>query len=162
MTTFFFSDPHFGQPQPKRPFADYKAMDAALLQNWNETVGTTDEVWVLGDLGNGFKSKLGSLSGRKHLIPGNIDDIAEVMRAGIFEKVKVAEWLKPDKLLLTHIPVHPDELRWGKHRNVHGHTHERSIDDPRYLCVSVDQTDYRPISLEEVLARLAAQAGAAV
>jgi len=157
MTTYFFSDPHFGEFKSKRPFADSKAMDAALLQNWNETVGVDDEVWVLGDLGKSFKGKVATLNGRKNLIPGNIDDISSVMSSGLFQTVKIAHW-HTDKLLLTHIPVHPDELKWGSLRNVHGHTHERVIDDPRYLCVSVDQTDFRPISLEDVLAKLAAKA----
>ena len=55
--------------------------------------------------------------------------------------------------LATHIPVHESQLmRFGY--NVHGHMHEKSLDDPRYLCVSVEHTDYKPIPLYEVRRRL--------
>lgn len=49
---------------------------------------------------------------------------------------------------LSHAPIHGDELR-GK-KNIHAHTHEYRIDDDRYLCVSVDQTDFDLISLDDI------------
>lgn len=54
-------------------------------------------------------------------------------------------------LVATHIPVHPinmsDRVYWTM--NVHGHIHEYSIDDDRYICVSWDHFR-RPISLTEI------------
>jgi calcineurin-like phosphoesterase family protein len=56
--------------------------------------------------------------------------------------------------------------------NVHGHLHAGEVKlsaidmdtnstkqyiDPRYLCVSVENTDYRPLSFDEVEARIKAR-----
>jgi calcineurin-like phosphoesterase family protein len=49
--------------------------------------------------------------------------------------------------------------------NVHGHLHSnRVLDsegniDPRYFCVSVEHTDFKPIPLEEVKTKIIAQGG---
>lgn len=51
-------------------------------------------------------------------------------------------------MLWSHIPVHPDELR-GK-ISVHAHMHDRVIDDPRYVCLSLEQTGYRMVDLNHV------------
>jgi calcineurin-like phosphoesterase family protein len=47
------------------------------------------------------------------------------------------------------VPVHPTQLRAGA-RNIHGHLHARAIDDPRYVCVSLEQTDFRPVPIDRV------------
>jgi calcineurin-like phosphoesterase family protein len=52
-------------------------------------------------------------------------------------------------ILLTHIPVHPSQLRRGV-LNVHGHLHARTINDPRYVCVSLEQTGFRPVRLDQL------------
>jgi calcineurin-like phosphoesterase family protein len=66
--------------------------------------------------------------------------------------------------ILSHIPVHKDSIaRFGA--NIHGHTHgNRVLDsdgniDPDYFCVCVEQTDYRPISFENVLQKIKDQGG---
>ena len=68
-----------------------------------------------------------------------------------------------------HIPIHPESLsRWKA--NVHGHTHANRVLQPpelnpdgmspdrRNVCVSVEQTDYRPPHMDEVLARIGPRA----
>ena len=54
------------------------------------------------------------------------------------------------KYWLSHAPVHPDEMR-GKKFNIHGHTHDHIIQDPRYVNVCVEHTNYGVVSVEEVL-----------
>ena len=53
---------------------------------------------------------------------------------------------------MSHVPLHPASLgRWGA--NVHGHLHSNFVKDPvwpdkpdqRYICVSVEHTDYYPL-----------------
>jgi len=81
LTTFFTSDIHFGHANIiaycGRPFEDVQAMNAGLIENWNNTVGPDDEVWVLGDVAMGqlqFTLPLVSqLNGFKILVPGNHD-----------------------------------------------------------------------------------------
>ena len=35
--------------------------------------------------------------------------------------------------------------------NIHGHSHHRTIDDPRCLCACVEQTDFSPVRLRDFL-----------
>jgi calcineurin-like phosphoesterase family protein len=123
-------------------------MDAEIISRWNQSVTERDLVYVLGDVGRGANAhSVRLLAGRKHLIAGNGDDVATIAGLGLFESVAVAKWLPG--FLLTHIPVHPSQLGRGV-VNVHGHLHARTVADRRYFCVSVEQTDLRPISLSEV------------
>jgi calcineurin-like phosphoesterase family protein len=55
---------------------------------------------------------------------------------------------KYKKIWLTHAPIHPKELR-GKF-NVHGHVHKQSLNDKRYLNVSMEAINYKPIDLAAV------------
>jgi superfamily II DNA or RNA helicase len=52
MTTWFTADLHFGHrniiEHRNRPCSDVDAMNRALIQNWNQVVGTDDTVWVVG------------------------------------------------------------------------------------------------------------------
>jgi calcineurin-like phosphoesterase family protein len=81
MTTYFTSDQHFGHLNIirfcDRPFAGLSAMNARLVQLWNETVTDDDTVWVLGDVALGALDEslahIGRLAGRKLLVPGNHD-----------------------------------------------------------------------------------------
>jgi hypothetical protein len=63
---------------------------------------------------------------------------------------------KLDNFILTHIPIHTASIaRWSE-GNLHGHLHSDSVTlpngeiDNRYLCLSVEQIDYKPIALEDV------------
>lgn len=47
---------------------------------------------------------------------------------------------------LSHFPMHPIELR-GK-VNVHGHVHNQTIQDHRYINVCMENIGYRPVSLD--------------
>jgi calcineurin-like phosphoesterase family protein len=48
-------------------------------------------------------------------------------------------------IMMTHIPIHPQELEYGIKFNIHAHSHYNSIQDPRYLNLSFD-TFRRPIN----------------
>ena len=65
-----------------------------------------------------------------------------------------------DKMIMSHIPVHPDSK--GRFTaNLHGHLHHRRVVfmngteiDPWYHCVCVEHTDYRPIEFQELRDRV--------
>src|SRR5262249_44272183 len=85
MAIFFTSDTHFGHGGAlglfRRPFASVAAMDEALVDGWNDTVGPADEVWHLGDFALGrsaaaMSALLDRLHGTKHLVAGNNDRMA--------------------------------------------------------------------------------------
>src|SRR5574344_2933809 len=60
-------------------FENLEQHDAALISNWNKTVGKDDVVYVLGDVGSAplqrMKEIIGSLNGKKILILGNHDHL---------------------------------------------------------------------------------------
>jgi calcineurin-like phosphoesterase family protein len=180
MNIFLVSDTHFGHEatctkftrpdgSPLRPFACADEMNEAMVDLWNQTVQPDDVVYHLGDVVMSHRHLhiVGRLNGRKHLIAGNHDPLigkkAKKFNFGdYFETVGSMKEL--GGMILTHVPVHEQSLdRWGV--NVHGHLHAHQVmkmhggkptgqPDPRYLCVSVEHTDYKPISLEDVKARV--------
>ena len=166
--SFFISDTHFGPENawkvfkgpdgvsPLRPFSSTEEMDETMVANWNRVVRPQDYVYHLGDVAikKQYLSIVGRLNGHKRLIMGNHDnfDLKEYMKH--FEKVKAYQIL--DRFIFSHVPIHPGSLsRWSG--NVHGHTHanvvniDDAVPDPRYLCVSVEHTDYTPVNLEWVI-----------
>ena len=106
-------------------------------------------MYRLGDIAMSkkFLPILNQLNGTKILIKGNHDQEKLSVYQQYFKDVRASHQL--DKMLLTHIPIHPESLsRWKA--NVHGHLHHRSLNDPRYFGVSVEQINYTPISLEDI------------
>ena len=142
--------------EPLRPWDDVDEMNEALIDNWNSIVREGDKVYVLGDFTVNKKFvHLGSrLNGRKILIAGNHDNATPqmYMDAG-FEDVKGCHVLQKQGVIMTHIPVHPYQLTRFSGGNIHGHLHDCSLDDPKYLCVSVEQphVNYKPLLLDEAL-----------
>lgn len=125
-----------------------------------ETCTKRDALWCLGDclFGTTYIPFFRSLPGTKVLVLGNHDTREG---PGARELLKgfddVFALVKHKNMWLSHAPLHPEELR-GKY-NVHGHVHDASIPDPRYLNVSMDSTfsQYFPRTLNEVRVALEKQ-----
>lgn len=186
-TTFLISDTHFGHEKtcttfkradgsPLRPFASAEDMNEAMVSRWNARVRPGDKVYHLGDvvISRRFLSVLERLNGDKVLIRGNHDIFKLADYTQYFRDVRGYHVM--NGMILSHVPVHTDSIaRFGA--NIHGHLHAnrvrrpRGIDartgnilysdeiDPMYHCVSVEHTDYAPISLEEVNDRIRAEGG---
>ena len=83
MTIWFTADLHLGHKNIleycNRPWETIEEHDAAILQNWHDTVKDGDLVYVLGDVVMGsikkYAERLDALPGQKHLIAGNHDRI---------------------------------------------------------------------------------------
>ena len=164
---FFAADYHFGHENcfktfkladgvtPLRPFSSVEEMNETMIERHNKVVRPEDKIYMLGDLAMGPKwlYLLGRMNGEKVLIKGNHDNAKLSQYLPYFKDVRGSHQF--DGMLLTHIPVHPLSLaRWGL--NVHGHLHSYNVPDQygkpdkRYRCVSVEQINYTPISLEEI------------
>ena len=78
---YFIGDLHFGHANclayDNRPFTNIELHDQALIDNWNNTVGIDDDVYVLGDISWYSPTKtleiFNQLNGNIHLIIGNHD-----------------------------------------------------------------------------------------
>lgn len=162
---YVISDTHFGHrkiiefEKEKRPYSSIEEHDRDLVERWNATVRSEDTVWHLGDV---YFSKgadvLASLKGYKRLVLGNHDAKKEEFLIQYFDRLYgVAEY---GDCVLSHIPVHPYQLEKRYKKNIHGHLHSKRVqiqnkgawtDDRRYVCVSVEQTDLRPILLQQAI-----------
>lgn len=137
-------------------FSDMEDHDQQIIDRHNAVVSPEDRVYLLGDvvINRRHLWKLGQLKGRKVLVKGN-HDIAKLKEyLPYFDDIRayvVQLTSEKRKVILSHIPIHPESLgRFGT--NIHGHLHQNKIDDPRYICVSLEHTNYTPIQVHEALA----------
>jgi calcineurin-like phosphoesterase family protein len=181
---FLVSDTHFGHAgvckfteadgvTKIRPWTDPDEMDEAMVKMWNETVRPNDKVYHLGDVVINRKAlkTLSRLNGDKVLIKGNHDIFRLEEYTPYFRDIRAYHVM--NGCILSHIPMHESNLgRFGT--NIHGHLHTHRVTqqvrwgnttqfdeviDPRYHCVCVEQTDFRPILFEDVVKRIVAEGG---
>lgn len=157
---FFTADLHLGHTSilkfesDKRPFTTIDEHDAQIVERWNSKVDSRDSVWVLGDVLFGRRSfdLLHHLKGTKKLVLGNHDQYPIADYALHFSRVMGVAQYKG--CILSHVPVHPNQLERRFLANIHGHLHSKSLNDPRYICVSLEHWDLYPAPAEEVMARV--------
>jgi calcineurin-like phosphoesterase family protein len=186
-SVFLVSDTHFGHagvcrfthpndPTVKlRPWTDPDEMDEFMVEAWNKRVKPNDKVYHLGDVVINRKALpiLDRLNGDKVLIRGNHDIFKDEDYNKYFRSLRGYHVM--NGMILSHIPIHSESLgRFGV--NIHGHLHasrvmrpSRTLEefvahgcetiDERYHCVCVEQTDFAPILLEDVLDRIRAEGG---
>jgi len=176
---FLVSDTHFGHAgvcrflrddgSKLRPWDDPEEMDEEMVRRWNETVRPKDKVYHLGDvvINRRALKTLARLNGDKVLIKGNHDIFRMDEYTPYFRDIRGYHVM--NGMILSHIPMHEESLaRFGT--NIHGHLHYNrvrsyNIDtntkeiDPRYHCVCVEHTDYRPILFEDVIKRIHNEGG---
>ena len=178
---FLVSDTHFGHlgvckftrndgVTKLRPWDSPEEMDEEMVKRWNETVRPNDKVYHLGDVVINRKALkiMHRLNGDKVLIRGNHDIFRDEEYREHFRELRAYHVM--NGMILSHIPIHVDSIgRFGT--NIHGHLHANRVMylptwriddtriDPRYHCVCVEQTDYRPISFEEVIKRIKEEGG---
>lgn len=168
---FFISDTHFGHSNclnfkrkdgsPLREFKDVNEMHEIMITRWNSVVKPQDKVYHLGDVAmnkQALINVLPKLNGKKILIMGNHDIYGSNVYLQYFADVRAYKVFNEYSIIASHIPIHSESLYRYK-LNVHGHLHSDrvmindDIDtvDNRYLCVSVENFNYTPVSMEEIL-----------
>ena len=178
---FLVSDTHFGHAgvckfmrddgfTKLRPWDNPEEMDEEMVKRWNETVRPNDKVYHLGDVVINRKALniMRRLNGDKVLIRGNHDIFRLEDYTPFFRDIRGYHVM--NGMILSHIPVHEESLgRFGT--NIHGHLHanrvkmkdpfgyRESVVDPRYRCVCVEQTDFRPILFEDVIKKIKDEGG---
>lgn len=183
MARYFTADLHLGHRNIidycGRPFRNVDEMNVVLIERWNETVSSHDEVIVLGDFALGKIADTlplaGRLNGRKVLLAGNHDrcwsghrkgaeaSTARYLDAGFAEIWQDTVEVEVGGMRVTacHFPYRGDSHdhdRYVAHRPVdkgawliHGHVHERWRVRDRMINVGVDVWGYRPVPEQTIV-----------
>lgn len=180
VTKFYTADTHFGhqlmvaEHACARPFPYARAMDEALIENWNAVVKPQDLVYHLGDFafglddGDRVRSIFSRLNGRKRLVLGNHDYgkankvhpvIASLAWDG--EPSPLVETTdEGHRLVLCHYAMRT----WpGQHKGAfhfYGHSHGKLPGFGRSRDVGVDCPDvgYAPATFRQLTAGLKQEA----
>ena len=170
------ADSHFGHRAAlgarfglNRPFATIEEHDEALIARWNAAVRPGDTVWHLGDFchrcpKDRARALFGRLNGRRRfLVRGNHDRIAARLPwDGVVDVARVVV-PRPDGTTLGVWCSHYAHRVWpGQHRgdiHLYGHSHGRLPGTAASTNVGVDCFDFRPVAIDEILTRLAENAG---
>lgn len=174
----FTSDLHLGHRNVlrfcKRPWDNEKDMYDGIIENWNNTVGDNDIVFVLGDVfwfndSRTIKKTLDKLKGKEiYILPGNHDDFRSYHRVTdtrihLCEDVVVC-WITQDgqkkkEVWMSHYPM----MTWPHRENgayqFFGHIHSKfggrhdEVDQNlplhyNQVDVGCDYWNYQPVSLD--------------
>jgi calcineurin-like phosphoesterase family protein len=170
---FICSDTHFGHSNiikfTGRPFKTVENMDGRLISNWNKTVKNADTVLFLGDFAAWYIdnnkpknitiedvafSYREKLNGKIFALLGNHDGKLSTASWGkVFDKVATKPF-KYKNIIFTHNPM----IKLAENEmNIHGHTHEKNVNDPRYFNVSMENIGYKPMLLSVAIKKLKEQ-----
>lgn len=167
MSDFTIADLHFGHfgiitfENGRVQFKTTEEHDQFIIDNWNAVVKPQDKVYVLGDVAMNRRciSTIDRCNGKKILIKGNHDEPFKLKEfTPYFEDVKAYKIFSKEKVILSHIPIHPQCMtRWRL--NIHGHLHDDfifesplvSVPDSFYKCVSCEQINYTPVKIEDLI-----------
>lgn len=169
---FLTSDTHFGHDREfiwgPRGFMSSQEHDETVIKNWNETVGSDDIVYHLGDLMLGDNAHgiecVKRLNGHIKLIRGNHDTDARWKLYETLPNVELIGWTdvikyKKYQFYLSHHPTLTSNLDKAPHLRMHlinlfGHTHQQTkFHDgiPFMFHVGLDSNGNKPISLDEAI-----------
>lgn len=131
-----------------------------VLLRHKETIQKNDTWYCLGDVAFTLPwlMRLKEIHcKRKVLILGNHELEKELTMGDLLKVFDAVYSLKAHKaygakMWFSHCPIHPAEMR-SKDLNIHGHTHDYHMDDPRFVNLCVEHTDFGVVSLEEVIKR---------
>lgn len=169
---YVISDQHFyhkNMAKYRGCFTSVEEMNNYIITKHNETIKKDDVVIFLGDY-SFKKSKIKKLNeklnGNKYLVIGNHDDInliKDYEKTG-FLGIFISD-VKIDNMILSHYPkndefedledkiVHKQvllkEFNKEKYINYHGHVHEYNYQDNRYINVSVENINYKPVLIKK-------------
>lgn len=132
-------------------------MNETMIERHNSVVRPTDIWYCLGDVTfdvKNFARIASRLNGHKRLILGNHDDGRNYDLLRWFEKVTLWRIFKDHNFVCTHIPIPITQFRHKVQFNVHGHIHQNLMDEPWYINICVEHTNYTPLSLDEVKQRM--------
>ena len=177
MAIYLTSDLHLNHTREfiyrPRGFNSVEEMNETIIERFNATVSSDDDVYILGDicLGGGTlevlaanKALIERLNGKLHIIRGNHDTNPRIAMyetcANVVEPVKYADMIHYKKyhFYLSHYPTMTANLEAESlHQctlNLFGHTHQNRNfynDIPMYYHVGVDSHNCYPVLLDDII-----------
>lgn len=156
---WFIADTHFNHANIikycNRPFKDVDEMNSIMLKNWNDRISENDTVYIIGDFAmSGARGILPHLKGRKILIEGSHDEDTIKTCKLFFENITLRLEVRWENrhIILSHYCMRV----WPKsHYNtwhLYGHSHGRLEPVGKSWDVGVDNTGFKPLSFDEVVA----------
>lgn len=156
---YFVSDMHFGHrsiTKYRSNFSSSKEHDEVLLKNILECGGKKNVLWMLGDCffeesTLDYLRTLRPKFQKIHFVVGNHDtettERQKMIRQILVENLvdNIGSLFRKYGMWISHHPIHPDELRGYK--NIHGHVHNCTIPDDRYINACPEANSFSPISL---------------
>lgn len=174
MLEFFGDEAKTVKVRPQ--FSNVEEMDEEMVKRHNSVVGPKDRIYFLGDVCISRKAihrVLPRLNGRKVLLKGNHDIFPLKDYTPYFEDIRAYKIYPEQGIICSHIPIHTSNLERRFKINIHGHLHTNFVkkefyvkrfqdgkwvdetpNDPRYINVCVENINYTPISLEEILNKI--------
>lgn len=165
---FVISDTHFNHTNIidycHRPFSSVEEMNEVLIRNWNKVVRNSDKIFCLGDFCLGSKDMCreitSRLNGFKTLIIGNHDRWNKKFYEECgFDEVCKRPTIYDRHIILSHAPLKMTDCKFDdiKVYNIYGHIHNNVSEggnNTNSYCVSVENVDYTPILIDEVIRRI--------
>lgn len=153
---WIISDLHFGHENILKYSGEFRGgssseeHDEWLISQINSVAKKGDLLYILGDVAMTEEAlkKLSKIkAGQKILIRGNHDVYSTQEYLKYFQQVYGLLKFR-GTFWLSHAPIHPLELRGCL--NIHGHVHQNSIPDDRYINACVEMTYGIPQSLDDL------------
>jgi len=169
---FASADWHWGHKKMLEYESRPQGYEELLMERHRAVLSDNSEWYCLGDLAlcraderKKCAEAVKSLQGRKHFVRGNHDGFSRRWLVEDCGFDTVQRYVQIENVFLSHFPlVHLDD-RYpagvqemqkmfaisGADWNIHGHTHSKPSPDPRCICVSVEQTNYGPANLWDLI-----------
>lgn len=156
-TVYFLGDLHLGHKNIanfRQQFSNEEEHYEFMKEAWHKRVSKHDKIYILGDCAFTLPrlEDFSKWRGTKVLVMGNHCYPAKGITLLDLNRVfdgRVYSLYKHKGYWLSHVPIHPEELR-GK-VNIHGHTHFHIINQTGYVNVCPENTlQGMPVSMDEV------------
>lgn len=167
---YYIGDTHLGHANiikhDQRPFSNIDEMDRAIIENWNNRVTNSDNIYIVGDfIYRGEKEPewyLKQLKGKKHFIIGNHDGavLKNDKALSYFEEVDKIMYIIDGKnhICLCHFPIAEWNGYYKGHYHIYAHIHN-NLNDAYYFMKKYDRAlnagcminNYMPVTFNELI-----------
>lgn len=141
----------------RRPFPTVEEHDEVIIENINNVVKPSDNLFMLGDLA--FKNAeelLCRINGNKIIVLGNHDNAKVLQKYRVeakIQQIKDIHWFKRKDIhiWLSHYPHRSWKNCFHGSWHLYGHTHG-SVEDYGFSTdIGVDCWNYKPVCLDQVI-----------